>query len=136
MVLPPTVLGSELVVLGLTVAKEDTLMEALIVTLLLSLFPGCINGTLFLKSACHAAGVCCILFCIIVVCLETIKVLLGMINFALCLFQLHLVHGELCTNGGSISIYLGTGTDGGVGTDEAFCDVAFGICGMLMMFSS
>ncbi len=127
----PTVSGSELVVLGLTAAKEDTLAEALVVTLLLALFPGGVDGTLFLKSACHAAGACCVLFCIMAACLETIEVLLGTIDFALCLFQLHLVQGELCTNGGGIRIRLGTSIDGGAGTDEAFCGAAFGVCGTL-----
>jgi hypothetical protein len=72
--------------------------------MLLALFEGSLDGTLFLEFACHAAGACGILFCIMPACFKTIEVLLGTINFALCLFELHLVQGELCTSGGGICI--------------------------------
>jgi hypothetical protein len=91
------------------------------------LFPGGLDGTLFLEFACHAAGACCVLLCIMPACFKTIEVLLGTIDFALRLFQLQLVQGELCTSGGGICIWLGTGIHGGAGTNEAFCGAAFGV---------
>jgi hypothetical protein len=84
-----------LVILGLSAAKEDTLAKALVVTMLFALFEGGLDGTLFLEFACHAAGACGVLFRIMPACFKTIEVLLGTINFALCLFELHLVQGEL-----------------------------------------
>jgi hypothetical protein len=93
-----------LVVLDLSAAEEDTLAKALVETMLLALFEGGLDGTLFLEFACHAAGACGILLCIVPACFKAIEVLLGTIDFALCLFELHLVQGELCTNGGGICI--------------------------------
>jgi hypothetical protein len=59
------------------------------------MFKGGLDGTLFLEFACHAAGACGILLRIMPACFKTIEVLLGTADFALCLFQLHLVQGEL-----------------------------------------
>jgi hypothetical protein len=72
--------------------------------LVLALFEGGLDGTLFLEFACHAAGACGILLRIMPACFETIEVLLGTINFALCLLELHLVQCELSTSGGGICI--------------------------------
>jgi hypothetical protein len=66
-------------------------------------------------------------------CFETIKVLLGTRNFALCLLQLHLVQGEFGTSGGGVRICLSTGIHGGAGADEAFCGAALGVCGTLRL---
>jgi hypothetical protein len=90
-----TASGSGLVVVGLSAAKEDTLTKALVVTLPLALFQGGLNGTVFLEFACHAASACGVLLCIMPACFKTIEVLLGTTDFALCLFELHLVQGEL-----------------------------------------
>jgi hypothetical protein len=54
--------------------------------LLLALFPGSVDGTLFLEFVCHAVGACARPALHMAACFETIEVLLGTINFALCLF--------------------------------------------------
>ncbi len=76
---------SDSIVIDLSAAKEEALAETLIVALLLALFPGGLDGTLFLEFACNAAGVCCVLLCIEPACFKTIEEFLGTINFALCL---------------------------------------------------
>jgi hypothetical protein len=78
-----TASGSGLVVLGFSTAKEDTLAETVVVTLLFALFSGGLDRSLFLEFACHAPGACGVLLCIMTACFETIEVLLGTGNFAL-----------------------------------------------------
>lgn len=82
-------------ILCLSAAKEDTLAKALVEAMVLALFEGGLDGTFLLEFASHAAGACGILLRIMPACFKTIEVLLGTINFALCLFELHLVQGEL-----------------------------------------
>jgi hypothetical protein len=86
LVLLLTASGSGSVVLGFSTAKDDTLAETLVITLLLALFSGGLARSLFLKFARYAAGTCGVLLCIMTACFETIEVLLGAGNFALRLF--------------------------------------------------
>ena len=54
-----TASGSGLDILCLSAAKEDALAKALVETLVLALFEGGLDGTLFLESLrAHAAGAC------------------------------------------------------------------------------
>jgi hypothetical protein len=81
--------------LCVSAAKKDALAKALVETMVLAVFEGGLDGTLFLEFACHAAGACGVLLRIMPACFETVEVLLGTVNFALCLLELHLVQDEL-----------------------------------------
>jgi hypothetical protein len=83
LVLLLTASWSGLIVFGFSTAKEDTVTDTVVVTLLLALLSGGLDRSLFLEFACHAPGACGVLLCIMTTCFETVEVLLGTGNFAL-----------------------------------------------------
>jgi hypothetical protein len=76
------VAGSEFV-LRFSSAKEDTVAEALVVTLLLALFSGGVDRSLFLEFACHASSTGGVLLGIVATCFEAVEQLLSTGDFTL-----------------------------------------------------